>query len=186
MSNIHAENTLIYKTEKSVGELSLRPFNLETDIQVLHSWVSLPYAEFWGLNGATIEEVKQNYHDILNDGHSQVFLGYIDGKAQFLLELYNPQDEAVGKHYDVQAGDLGMHILIAPAEKKISNFTFDIFTYIMDYMFSLPDTHRIVVEPDSNNHKIHQMNKRAGFQHVKEIDLGHLVPQSLLIQRSLL
>ncbi len=173
MSNIHAENTLIYKTEKSVGELSLRPFDLAADIQILHSWVSLPYAEFWGLNGATIEEVKQNYHDILNDGHSQVFLGHIDGNAKFLLELYNPQHEAVGKHYDVQVGDLGMHILIAPAEKKISNFTFDIFSYIMDYMFSLPQTRRIVVEPDSNNHKVHQINKRAGFQHVKEIDLGH-------------
>ena len=173
MTHNDLDNQQIFKTESSIGQLSLRAFDLKTDVALLHSWVSLPYAKFWGLNGASINDVKNNYQDILNDGHSQVYLGHINGEATFLLELYDPRYEPVGKHYDVQLGDLGMHILIAPAEKRISNFTFHIFTYIMNYMFSLPSTHRIVVEPDSSNHKIHTMNKRAGFQHVKEIDLGH-------------
>lgn len=168
-----SDNHIIYSKAKSIGQLSLRQFDLTRDSELLHSWVSLPYAKFWGLNGASIEDVEQSYRDILSDGHSQVFLGYVDDKASFLLELYAPESTDVGKHYSVKEGDQGMHILIAPAEKKIANFTFDIFTYIMEYMFSIPATKRIVVEPDSNNQKIHLMNKRAGFQHVKEVDLGH-------------
>jgi len=167
------DKQLIFPQDKSIGQLSLRRFDLNDDSQLLHSWVSLPYAEFWGLNGASPAEVKENYRNILSDGHSQVFLGSVDNNISFLLELYNPKHEPVGKHYSNKEGDQGMHILIAPAEKKIPNFTFDIFTYIMEYMFSNAATQRIVVEPDSNNHKIHLMNKRAGFQHVKEIDLGH-------------
>jgi siderophore synthetase component len=167
------DNQLIFSQDKSIGQLSLRRFDLNNDSELLHSWVSLPYAEFWGLKGASLAEVKENYRSILSDGHSQVFLGFVDDKASFLLELYNPKHEPVGKQYAHQIGDQGMHILIAPVENKVTNFTFDIFTYIMDYMFSNPTTQRIVVEPDSNNHKIHSINKRAGFQHVKEIDLGH-------------
>ena len=167
------DNHNIFPQDKNIGELTLRKFNLDNDCDLLHSWVSLPYAKFWGLEGATLNEVRENYQSILSDGHSQVFLGFVNNKASFLLELYNPKLEPIGKHYDYRMGDQGMHILIAPAEKKIENFSFDIFTYIMDYMFSLATTRRIVVEPDSTNHKIHSMNKRAGFQHVKEVDLGH-------------
>ncbi|MGK0476743.1 MAG: hypothetical protein ACJAYV_002420, partial [Oleispira sp.] len=168
-----SNNQLIFSQNKSIGKLSLRRFELNNDSELLHSWVSLPYAKFWGLNNASPTEVKENYQRILSDGHSQVFLGFVNNTASFLLELYNPKYEPIGKHYDPKISDKGMHILIAPTENKISNFTFDIFTYIMDYIFSNPTTQRIVVEPDSNNHKIHSMNKRAGFQHVKEIDLGH-------------
>jgi siderophore synthetase component len=168
-----SDNQLIFSQNKSIGKLSLRRFELNNDSELLHSWVSLPYAEFWGLKDASLEEVKENYRGILSNGHSQVFLGFVDNTASFLLELYNPKYEPIGKHYDPKMGDQGMHILIAPAENIITNFTFDIFTYIMDYMFSNPSTQRIVVEPDSNNHKIHLINKRAGFQHIKEIDLSH-------------
>lgn len=167
------DNKLFFLQDKNIGQLSLRSFDLNNDSELLHSWVSLPYAEFWGLKDATPAEVKENYRAILSDGRSQVFLGFVDNKASFLLELYNPKHDAIGKQYNYKIGDQGMHILIAPAKNKIKNFTFDIFTYIMDYMFSHPTTLRIVVEPDSNNHKIHSMNKRAGFQHIKEIDLGH-------------
>lgn len=163
---------MLFFREKNIGRLSLREFQLDNDVAQLHQWTSQPYAEFWGLVDADEAEVRKTYAELMA-GHTRVFLGFVNDQPGFLLELYQPAEDAVAQHYDVLPGDQGMHILIAPAKQKISGFTFDIFTFIMEFMFSDPAIQRIVVEPDVRNHKIHQLNQRAGFQHERVIDLGH-------------
>lgn len=162
-----------FAAQKNIGLLSVRPFNLENDIETLFAWTSQPYARYWGYVDSTIDELKADYKKLCNNGHTRVFLGTLDGQAMFLLELYDPSKEKVGGFYENQSGDLGMHILIAPSDKPIHNFTYTIFTFIMEFMFEDPAVKRIVVEPDANNEKIHSLNRRAGFQHIKEIDLGY-------------
>ena len=176
MNNIitHPENDVItdvvfVKTIPGLGVFELRPIDMENDIQLIHNWVNRDYAVYWEMNGFSEEEVKNTYYNILEK--TQVYIGVFNGKVAFLLECYDPQNDIVGKYYQSQKGDKGMHILVAPSEKAIPNFTWNIFTVILDFIFSDAKSQRIVVEPDARNHKIHLLNKRAGFvfQHVLEL-----------------
>ena len=176
MNNIitHPENDVIadvvfVKTIPGLGVFELRPIDMENDIQLIHNWVNRDYAVYWEMNGFSVEEVQNTYYNILEK--TQVYMGVFNGKVAFLLECYDPQNDIVGKYYQSQKGDKGMHILVAPSEKAIPNFTWNIFTVILDFIFSDAKSQRIVVEPDARNHKIHLLNKRAGFvfQHVLEL-----------------
>jgi hypothetical protein len=176
MNNIitHPENDVItdvvfVKTIPGLGVFELRPIDMENDIHLIHNWVNRDYAVYWEMNGFSVEEVRSTYYNILEK--TQVYMGVFNGKVAFLLECYDPQNDIVGKYYQSQKGDKGMHILVAPSEKPIPNFTWNIFTVILDFIFSDAKSQRIVVEPDARNHKIHLLNKRAGFvfQHVLEL-----------------
>jgi RimJ/RimL family protein N-acetyltransferase len=170
----HPENdvataVVFVKTIPGLGVFELRPIDMENDIPLIHNWVNRDYAVYWEMNGFSVEEVKNTYYNILEK--TQVYIGVYNGKEAFLLECYDPQNDVVGKYYESQKGDKGMHILVAPSEKPIRNFTWNIFTVILDFIFSDSKSQRIVVEPDARNHKIHLLNKRAGFvfQHVLEL-----------------
>jgi len=164
-----ATDVVFVKTIPGLGVFELRPIDMENDIPLIHNWVNRDYAVYWEMNGFSVEEVKNTYYNILEK--TQVYIGVFNGKEAFLLECYDPQNDVVGKYYESQKGDKGMHILVAPSEKVIPNFTWNIFTVILDFIFSDAKSRRIVVEPDARNHKIHLLNKRAGFvfQHVLEL-----------------
>jgi putrescine N-hydroxylase len=152
-----------------LGDFHLRSLQVPGDIPLIHDWVTRDYAKYWGMQGKSIKEVEAAYVKILE--HSQVLMGFHNNKAAFLLERYWPMEDEVGKYYDVQPGDHGMHILVAPADQPISNFTWQVFTVIIDFIFSDERVKRIVVEPDVRNEKIHILNKRAGFEYQKIIEL---------------
>lgn len=170
----HPENdvataVVFVKTIPGLGVFELRPIDMKNDIPLIHNWVNRDYAVYWEMNGFSVEEVKNTYYNILEK--TQVYMGIFNGQTAFLLECYDPKNDIVGKYYASQKGDKGMHILVAPSEKVIPNFTWSIFTVILDFIFSDSKSQRIVVEPDARNHKIHLLNKRAGFvfQHILEL-----------------
>jgi hypothetical protein len=154
-----------------VGTLSLRPFDLTEDVTTLHTWVTQPYAQYWGLLNASVEDVRAEYLRIENTGYHRVFLGEHDGRPAFLMERYEPAYDAVGKLYDVAPGDIGMHVLVAPPDVRIPGFTGAIFETILDSLFSDPLVDRIVVEPDVRNTKIQALNERKGFRKHSIVDL---------------
>lgn len=166
-----ATDVVFVKTIPGLGVFELRAIDMEKDIPLIHNWVNRDYAVYWEMNGFSIEEVKNTYYNILEK--TQVYMGVFNGKISFLLECYNPQNDIVGKYYQSQKGDKGMHILVAPSEKAIPNFTWNIFTVILDFIFSDAANKRIVVEPDARNHKIHLLNKRAGFVFQRVLELPH-------------
>lgn len=170
MVNINSTEKIVFtKIIPEMGVFELRPFDLETDCSIIHHWVNKEYAIYWGMIGFSLEEVKAAYEKILE--HTQVYIGLFDTKISFLLECYEPSEDIIGNYYEVEEGDKGMHILVAPTENPLRNFTWSVFSFIMDFIFDKPNTKRIVVEPDARNHKIHQLNKKAGFVFQKIIEL---------------
>ncbi|TQV84833.1 GNAT family N-acetyltransferase [Exilibacterium tricleocarpae] len=141
------------------------------DAAVVHSWVSRPYARFWGMQNHSLDAVKDFYTELQDSGHTEACLGFYQGQAVFLLEHYDPRQAAVGKHYAVEQGDRGMHLLVAPADRQLANFTYAVFTVAMDFLFDDTHVRRIVVEPDRRNVKIHRLNRRAGFRHEQVIQI---------------
>lgn len=163
------ESFIFKKYMPAIGTFRLRPLQIPQDIALIHDWVNRDYASYWGLQGYSVEQVEAEYRKIAEQ--SLVYLGFCNDQPAFLLECYDPEHHALSEHYAWQAGDRGMHILVAPAERPIANFTGSVFTVIMDFIFSDPAAQRIVVEPDINNEKIHALNKRAGFEYQKVITL---------------
>lgn len=168
MSN---EFFIFKKYVPTIGTFRLRPLQIPQDIALIHNWVNREYASYWGLLGYSVEQVEAEYRKISEQ--AMVYLGFCNDQPAFVLECYDPEHHELSQHYAWQSGDRGMHILVAPAERPIANFTGSVFTVIMDFMFSDPKVQRIVVEPDVNNEKIHILNERAGFEYQKIITLAH-------------
>lgn len=162
-------NAVFRKRVPPLGDFWLRPLRMSEDIAVIHDWVSREYATYWGMVGHSLEQVEAGYVEICR--HAQVFLGFHNDEPAFLLECYDPAMDPVGKHYATQPGDRGMHVLVAPAERRVAGFTWTVFAVVMDFLFSDPAVRRVVVEPDVRNEKIHALNKRAGFEYQKIIEL---------------
>ncbi|ATG75386.1 acetyltransferase [Zobellella denitrificans] len=159
------------KRVPGLGELALRPLDPQQDTALLHDWLSRDYARFWGMQDHTPEQVAAFYREMDACDHAEALLGLHDGRPAFLVECYDPRHDRIGQHYPVAPGDHGMHVLVAPAERPIRGFTWQVFRTIMDFLFSQPEVQRVVVEPDVRNDKIHALNRRAGFVYQRQIPL---------------
>src|SRR5690606_41942815 len=49
------------RTAPDGGELTLRVLDPDADLDVLHAWVSRPWARFWGLGGLTRSALRDLY-----------------------------------------------------------------------------------------------------------------------------
>ncbi len=172
----------LFQAERASGLFTLRPMT-RADDALIHRWVTQDYARFWGMQNDSLEQVAQFYQQLQQHDAQSALIGCCDGEPVFLVERYRPADEEIGKFYPAAEGDCGMHILIAPATRPMRQFSWQVFTLVMDYLFSLPEVQRVVVEPDARNSKIHLLNKRAGFQYQHQIDLGHKIAWLAFCQR---
>ncbi|MCG8318237.1 MAG: acetyltransferase [Cytophagales bacterium] len=172
MLRLYTDSAVTFaKQVPGLGEIRLRPLDLENDMRTIHGWVIQPYAVYWGMQEFSLEQVKQAHKELLTRDQYEIYLGLLNGNTIFMMERYKASEDMIGQFYEVQPGDYGMHILVAPAQKRIPDFTWNVFSAVMDFMFSHPHTDRVVVEPDVRNEKIHVLNRRAGFQYQGNIKL---------------
>ncbi len=172
--NTIVNNTMLFsKHYEGMGTIQIRSFNLKKDLDTIHNWVTKPYAKYWGMQEFTKEQIEEEYKKIVDCNHHHVCMGMLNGELIFLMEYYDPSKDMIADHYEVHPGDTGMHILVAPVEKRVPKFTWNVFTTVMDFLFDNSQIKRIVVEPDVTNRKIHVLNTKAGFRYFKEIQLPH-------------
>ncbi|HVI46124.1 MAG TPA: GNAT family N-acetyltransferase [Chitinophaga sp.] len=172
MTSVTASAALV-KATAAPASFTFRPLEIDKDIPVIHNWVNREYARYWQMQDTTLEEVRAAYVSIMQGKDAKVYMGFHHNEPAFLLECYWVMNDPLGAYYDVHSGDYGFHILVAPPDNRIPNFTWNIFTTIIDFILSDPAVQRLVVEPDVRNEKIHILNKRAGFEYQKIIDLPH-------------
>jgi siderophore synthetase component/RimJ/RimL family protein N-acetyltransferase len=174
-------NTL-YQCHRPAGEFTLRPMTAQ-DAPLIHRWVTQEYARFWGMQNDSLAQVSHFYQQLTADNPQAAIIGLCNGQPVFLMEFYRAQQDEIAQHYPARPDDYGMHILIAPAEKPVAQFSWQVFTTVMDFLFSQPQVRRVVVEPDVRNEKIHRLNKRAGFRYQHTIDMGHKTAWLAFCQR---
>jgi siderophore synthetase component len=162
----------IYSTTiPDFGTIDFRALQLDHDAEIIHDWVNLDYAKYWGMQGKNLEEVRMEYEKITKD--SDVFIGLVNGEVSFLLERYNPKQDIIGNYYTVQDYDCGMHVIVAPSTKPVHQFTWHIFSAIMKFVFSDLRIQRIAVEPDIRNKKMFEICHRVGFEDADVVHLPH-------------
>lgn len=163
--------TLFSQYHREVGEISLTSLDPDEDSFILHDWFTKDYARFWNMGHYSQQDIASFYAKLNASGHASSFMGHFEGEPTFVVESYDPKHDQVGKHYDVQPGDWGMHFLVAPARTPIRGFTLSVIRTILGFHFTNPDIHRIVVEPDVRNTKVHELNRKVGFIPVGNIEL---------------
>ncbi|NVB36591.1 GNAT family N-acetyltransferase [Pseudenhygromyxa sp. WMMC2535] len=167
------------------GEVRLRPFVVEADAGFLHDWVNRDYAFFWGLQGASLAKVEEEYRRLLAPEHYEVFVGEFEGRPAFVLERYDPRQDLIAAHYPVQPGDRGIHVIVAPPTgRKIPNFTWHLFEAILEFVFADPAAERALVEPDIRNKKMFTLCERVGFETERVVELPHKTAQLAFVTRA--
>lgn len=151
--------------------LTIEPLELPRDLATLHAWVTHPRSVFWGMQGASVDEVHTEYARIADDPHHEALLGRADGSPAFLMERYDPRHSPLADLPEIGAGDVGMHLLVAPPDTPVPGFTAAVMRRVIVECFADPTVARVVVEPDIRNDKIAALNAAVGFRVVRPVEL---------------
>ncbi|WP_405949143.1 GNAT family N-acetyltransferase [Streptomyces prunicolor] len=147
------------------GTVRVLPLDLAADAGTIHRWVSEQRAAFWGMNGLTQSQVAEIYAhmDTLDTHHAHLVLR--DDEPVALLQTYDPAADRVGDCYAVAPGDIGIHLLLAPAgpDGERPGWSAALMGALASYVLLGLDRRRIVVDPDVRNEKAIARFLRQGF-----------------------
>ncbi|MFF3942795.1 GNAT family N-acetyltransferase [Streptomyces phaeofaciens] len=160
------------------GTVGIRPLDAEGDADVVHGWVREERAAFWGMNGLTREQVAEIYAHMAGLDTHHAYLAELDGTPVALLQTYEPAEDRVGECYEVEPGDIGVHLLLAPAGERGGRpgWSSALLGTFAAYVLLVLDRRRVVVDPDVRNEKAVRRFVRQGFEQgplvtLPEIDL---------------
>jgi hypothetical protein len=160
-----------YHLHEKLGDFGLRPVDPPTDSPLLHEWVTHPKARYWMMQDASVADVLAEHEAIEMNPHHFAYMGLYHYRARFLVEVYDPAHSELASVYDPAEGDVGMHVLTAPAEQPIPGFTKGVMTAVMHLLFDGFGAKRVVVEPDTGNEAIHRLNEHVGFRPDRTVKL---------------
>jgi hypothetical protein len=154
------------RTVEGYGTVRIVPVDPHADAAVIHGWTSDPRARFWGMNGLSRDQVAAVYAHLAGLDTHHAFLATRDGDPVALLQTYDPAADRVGECYPVRPGDIGVHLLLAPAGPggALPGWTGHLTSVIADYALLGLGRRRIVVDPDVRNAPAIARFTRMGFE----------------------
>ncbi|MET8814647.1 GNAT family N-acetyltransferase [Streptomyces sp. NPDC004549] len=158
------------------GTVRIRPLDPDADAEVVHAWVSEERAAFWGMTGLTRAQVTEIYAHMAGLDTHHAHLVTKDGAPVALLQTYEPAADRVSEVYEVRPGDIGVHLLLAPAgpDGHRPGWTSALLTAIATYVLVVLDRERVVVDPDVRNTKAIARFARQGFTTGPEVVLPEI------------
>ncbi|MFA7765553.1 GNAT family N-acetyltransferase [Streptomyces sp. NPDC048723] len=146
------------------GTVTITPVDPAADSALIHSWVTQERARFWGMGEASRELVQEIYEDVDRRTTHHAFMVSRDGEQVALFQTYECAEDRVSECYEVQPGDVGVHLLIGPTTGAAEHgFTGSLMTTFIAFVFSDDAARRVVVEPDARNTKAISLMERTGF-----------------------
>jgi RimJ/RimL family protein N-acetyltransferase len=161
----------LFRRVDPLGEFALRELDPRADATLLHGWLTHPKSVFWQLQDADVRDVTAYFSRIAEAPRHDAYVGLWDGVPAYLVERYDPAHNPLGKVYDAEPGDVGMHFLVAPTDRPAHGFTHVVIVTVMELLFGDPSTRRVVVEPDVHNTPVHRLNAGVGFEVVDTVAL---------------
>ncbi|MFJ4469731.1 GNAT family N-acetyltransferase [Streptomyces sp. NPDC089424] len=166
MTDPYADRTAVHEeVVDGFGTVRVLPLDAKGDAEVVHGWVSQERAAFWGMNGLTVEEVAGIYAHMDTLATHHAYLLVKDGEPTALFQTYEPEADRVGECYDVLPGDIGLHLLLAPAGSGGSRggWTASLLQAAASYVWLVLGRQRVVVDPDVRNGKAIERFLKQGF-----------------------
>ncbi|WBB61108.1 GNAT family N-acetyltransferase [Streptomyces sp. WMMC500] len=153
------------------GAVRIVPVVPDADAGLLHGWVTAERARFWGMTGLSREQVRDVYAhmDTLPTHHAHLMV--LGGEPVALLQTYDPAADRVSECYPAEPGDLGLHLLVGPADGGArSGFTGALMRVITGFA-AAGGARRLVLEPDADNGRAIARMRREGFTVGPEVTL---------------
>ncbi|MEV5964480.1 GNAT family N-acetyltransferase [Kribbella sp. NPDC051952] len=147
---------------KGFGTVRLDEADLDRELDLIYEWVSAERATYWGMGELSRDEIAATYRFLDSVPTHHVYVVRLDDVPIALLQTYDPQADPAGSAYDVQPGDLGLHLLIAPGDAQ-PGFTGNLLSAVGQFVFLRLGHPRVVVEPDSRNAAAIDRFHRTGF-----------------------
>ncbi|MFE0604614.1 GNAT family N-acetyltransferase [Streptomyces sp. NPDC058892] len=146
------------------GTVTFTPVDPAADAGLIHAWVTPERARFWGMGGASRELVQEIYEDVDRRTTHHAFIMAREGVPVALLQTYDCAEDRISECYDVEPGDVGVHLLIGPSEDGPQpGFSGNLMEALIAFVFADPASRRMVAEPDSRNTKAITRLERTGF-----------------------
>lgn len=167
----------------ALGRLRLLPLVPETDADLVYSWVREERARFWGMRDLSRDEVRDIYLFLHSLETHHAYLISVEDQAVGLFQTYEPLEDPVGEAYEARPADTGLHLLLAPAERPVPNFTPTLIGGLIRFLLSDPTKDRVVAEPDARNAKIIQRLQGCGFEPGPKVQLAEKEAQLVFLTR---
>ncbi|MBD5787447.1 acetyltransferase [Cellulosimicrobium terreum] len=163
---------LLARDVPGAGHVTLRVLDPDADLDVLHAWVTRPWARFWGLGDLTPAELRDLYAYVGSLPTHHAFLVRWDEQPVALLQTYEPEHDPVGTCYDVLAGDVGVHFFLGGRGPRGTDLWAVLGAVLAEFLFADPSVLRVVVEPDVANQRAHARMRALGFDIGEPVRVG--------------
>ena len=152
--------------------MSIRPIDLENDLEMLHEWFNREHAvKIWQMNWP-IDELETYYRLMLPSQEAHSYIVLSNDEPSCNIEIYWASRDMVGDYYDVLPTDYGTHQFIAPVDPK-KKYVSPSTQSMVDYVFAQPEVGKMVGE-GSVDSLASMMNKaHVGFKVEKVIEMPH-------------
>lgn len=170
------------RVNEPAGTITIAPMRPEEHGTTIHSWLTAPKAWAWSMTEESNQGVVEYLRGVDRDPHQQAWVGSVDGLPTFLVETYDPREVLLTDVPEIRDGDIGMHVLVAPATgARVPGLTTSVMHAAARLCFEHLDAKRIVVEPDARNAAIAAKNAELGFRVLRELRVdGKLAHLSVL------
>lgn len=162
-----------WEVDTAVGHLRLTPV-AAGDAQVLQGWLADPRSAFWQMGDLSVGEVFDYLTAVIADPAQSGWLGSLNGVPVVYVETYDPTRILLNSLPEVEPGDVGMHLLVAPPPADpTSGLTSALMGAVVGFCLDVDGigARRVVVEPDVRNRAVHAKNAAAGFRVLREVEL---------------
>lgn len=160
-----------YFEEENVN-ISIRPFNIENDFEMIHEWFNREHAKpFWKMDGPK-RDLELWFRTILPSDEQHSFIGYVNDVPQFSFEPYWPMRDLVGAYYDALPTDYGTHFFVAETQKD-KKFSFQSFQVALDYIFMLPEVGKCIGEASVDAVPTDRIITKLGYTREGVIEMPH-------------
>ncbi len=152
--------------------ISMRPIDLENDLEMLHEWFNREHAiKIWQMNWP-IDELETYYRLMLPGDEAHSYIIESNDEPSCNIEVYWACRDIVGDYYEVLPTDYGTHQFIAPTDPK-KKYVSPSTQSMVDYVFAQPEVGKMVGE-GSVDSLASMMNKaHVGFKVDKVIEMPH-------------
>jgi len=153
-------------------EVSIRPFDMDRDLEMVHEWFHREHArKIWKMDWP-LRELEAYYRTMLPGRAAHSYIGRVNGTPTFNFEVYWVVRDMLCDYYPALPTDYGTHQFIAPVDPK-QKFASPSTRSMLDFVFAQPQVGKMVGEGSVESLAAMMNKAHVGFRVEKVIALPH-------------